>query len=83
MPISGINQSTLIVGALLAGFVIWLAVNNRFGAYYNILVGPGGGTAGSASPSAPSINPASPGFNLMQWGQQLGCQLRQFFGGTC
>jgi hypothetical protein len=31
------NQSTIVVGALLAGFVMFLAVNNRLGVYASIV----------------------------------------------
>jgi hypothetical protein len=44
-----VSQSTILIGALIAAFVIYLAVNNRFGVYYNVLIGPS-----SAAPAAPS-----------------------------
>lgn len=54
------NQSSFIVGALLAGFVLYLAAKGRLTAYTNVLWGPtaapvgsgGNGTGGmTASPS--------------------------------
>lgn len=59
-----LSQSTVVVGALLAFFVLYLAVHNRLGTYWQILTG--GGTAASTpaaagtTPGAPGTTPASP-----------------------
>lgn len=36
---------------MLAAFVIYLAVNQRFGVYYNVLIGPS-----ASAPAAPSTS---------------------------
>jgi hypothetical protein len=52
-----VNQSAFIAGALLAGFVIFLAARNRLGAYLAVLWGnttaptPGPGTSGTITGS--------------------------------
>jgi hypothetical protein len=46
------SQSTVLIGALIAAFVIYLAVNNRFGVYYNVLIGPSA-SGGTPAPSGP------------------------------
>jgi len=38
-PLSGLSQSTVIVGGLAFAFVLWLAVNNRLVTYWNLFVG--------------------------------------------
>jgi hypothetical protein len=49
------SQATIVVGALLAGWVLWLAVNNKLGVYWAILTGGGGGQA----PNTVVNNPVS------------------------
>lgn len=49
------SQATIVVGALLFGFVLWLAVNNRLATYWAILIGQGGGQA----PNTVVNNPVS------------------------
>jgi hypothetical protein len=56
------SQSTVLMGAMLAAFVIYLAVNSRFGVYYNVLIGPSASaapTTGSAPGNALGIDPNS------------------------
>jgi hypothetical protein len=45
----------MIIALLLAAFVLWLAVNNRLGVYYNILIG-----RGPPAGASPAVPPASP-----------------------
>lgn len=33
------SQSALVAGALLGGFVLWLAAQNRLGVYLGLLIG--------------------------------------------
>jgi len=49
------DQSTLIIGAILAGFVLYLAAANRLGVYVAILTGRTSG-ASSTSPTATSTS---------------------------
>jgi hypothetical protein len=49
-----ISQSTLLVGALLATFLLWLAVNNRLVTYWGFLTGGGGATTAGAAPVTPT-----------------------------
>lgn len=44
-----ISQSGFVMGALIAGFVLWLALNQRLGTYWNILIGGAGSSAGGAA----------------------------------
>jgi hypothetical protein len=52
------SQSELIGGALIGGFVLYLAMNNRLQAYWSILMGAGAG-AGAGAPTAPATPPGS------------------------
>lgn len=47
-----ISQSTMIVGAILAFFILWLAANGKLATYWNFLIGKGGSSSGSSSSSA-------------------------------
>lgn len=49
-------QSGVIVAALMGGFVLWLALNNKLLAYWTILVGgaPGSGGTSAAGPQVGS-----------------------------
>lgn len=44
-----VSQSTFLVGALVAFFILWLAANGRLLTYWNLLTGGGapGGSAGA------------------------------------
>jgi hypothetical protein len=44
------SQSQVLVGALLAGFVVYLAMNGKLAAYWKLLTG--GGTAAPSTPTA-------------------------------
>jgi hypothetical protein len=55
-----VTQSGWIAAALIAGFLLWLALQNRLGAYWSILSGGGGSGAGSGNQPAPLV-PALPG----------------------
>jgi hypothetical protein len=38
--VDGVNQSSFIVGALLAGFILYLAGKGRLGTYASVIWGP-------------------------------------------
>lgn len=46
-------QSGVIVGALLAGFIVYLIIKGRLATYYNLLVG------GAGSGATPGVSPSS------------------------
>ena len=73
------SQSTILVGALLAAFVLYLAKGNRLGVYYGVVFGPA--APGGAAPGSATLNPASPSFNPAQVGQNAGTWLRNLFSG--
>jgi hypothetical protein len=54
------------MGALLAAFVIYLAVNQRFGVYYNVLIGPSATAAPAAPASVLGLSPNSALGNALQ-----------------
>jgi hypothetical protein len=43
------NQSAVIGGGLIGGFLLYLAMNNRLSVYWSILLGKGGGSSGGGS----------------------------------
>lgn len=59
------SQSTILVGALLAAFIVWLAMQGRLSAYWAILSGSAAGapsTGATTSPPAGTLlNPFAPG----------------------
>jgi hypothetical protein len=65
-PVSGLSQSSVIVAALAAGFVLYLAVKGRLGVYWSLLAGTSVTTpaTGTAPPSAlqglPIATPSTP-----------------------
>jgi hypothetical protein len=46
------NQSTIWLGALLAMFILYLAMNNRLAVYWSLLTGGTGSTASSSTGAA-------------------------------
>ena len=82
-----LSQATIVAGAILGAFILYLAMNQRFPVYYAVLFGPAGTAAGgggsTTTPPAATLDPTSPGFNPMEYGRQLGCTVRSWFGGTC
>jgi hypothetical protein len=47
------SQSSMLVAALLAAFVVYLAMNNRLAVYWSILAGSAAGAGtGTAAPAA-------------------------------
>lgn len=56
------TQSGYIAGALLLGFVVYLAAKNRLGVYASVLWGGAGATA-----SAPAANNTVFGTQLPSW----------------
>lgn len=74
-----ISQSTMIVGAILAFFILWLAANGKLATYWTLLMGKGtsggsssggGGTGGSSSGFSPTVPFSSDWWNnfLRPWG---------------
>jgi hypothetical protein len=51
-PTISMSQSTVMVGALFAGFLVWLAMNGKLQAYWALLLGGGSSTASTASTPA-------------------------------
>lgn len=51
------NQSGLLAGALIAGFLLWLAMQGRLQAYYSLLIGGGTGGGGSTPPTVDQLIP--------------------------
>lgn len=64
-----LSPSAIIIGALLAGFVLYLAKSNRLAVYYGLLFG-GGTTSGSGDT-----------FNPIASGQAAGTAFRNWLGG--
>jgi hypothetical protein len=56
-----ISQSTILVGATLAAFVLWLAMQNRLAAYWALLTGGGAGSTGTVAAPGALAKPPSPG----------------------
>jgi hypothetical protein len=69
------TQSGWIAAALIVGFVLWLAMNDRLQSYWSLLIGGGaapaaGGTSSAtSSPASATKTPAalSPSASLNQW----------------
>jgi hypothetical protein len=57
LPNVGMSQSGLMISALLAGFVVYLAVKQRLGVYWSILIGGGGSS--TTTPASTTTAPAS------------------------
>lgn len=55
------NQSSLMAGALAAGFVFYLAMQGKLAAYWSILIGGSGAPAATGSTSAPGTGQAAGG----------------------
>lgn len=53
------NQSTMLIGTLLAAFVLYLAANGRIGVYLGIMTGKA--TTGSSASVTPTILSIVPG----------------------
>jgi hypothetical protein len=47
-----LSQSSVLVGALLAGFIVWLILNGKLGTYWSLLLGGAAATA-TSSPATP------------------------------
>jgi hypothetical protein len=69
LPDVGMSQSSLMLGALLAGFVVWLGMQGKLAAYWSILIGGGSSTAAPAAttttpsattPTAPATTTTAP-----------------------
>lgn len=59
MPNVGMSQSGLMVASLLGGFVVYLALNQKLGAYWSILIGGSSSTATAASTPSTTTAPAT------------------------
>ena len=59
------SQSTILVGVLLAGFIIYLLMNGRLNAYWAILTGSAAGAPSTGTTTRPPtgtlLNPFAPG----------------------
>jgi hypothetical protein len=51
LPNVGMSQSTVLVGALIGGFAVWLALNQKLGAYWSILIGGGSSATTATTPA--------------------------------
>jgi hypothetical protein len=59
------NQSGWIVGALLAAFIVFLAIEGRLAAYWALLTGGAGASSSAPAPAAEA--PLSPAQQLDKW----------------
>jgi hypothetical protein len=72
IPRPKFSQSAIVVGTLLAAWVLWLAAQNKLIVYWNLLLGRGAGGGGAGNPApgqygppasaAPGANPTVPGW---------------------
>lgn len=53
-PTIRLSQGTVVVGAILAAWVLWLAVNNRLVVYWQIMTGQGGATTSGTTTNSTS-----------------------------
>jgi hypothetical protein len=60
LPNVGMSQSGLMISALLAGFVVYLAIKQRLGVYWSILIGGGGTSTTTPQPSASTGTATAP-----------------------
>lgn len=90
LPNVGMSQSSVMLAALLAGFVVYLAVKQRLGVYWSIMIG-GGAAASSTTPAATSSTapsstapsstaPINPGVTLNPFSGLLGGSSDPLFG---
>jgi hypothetical protein len=56
LPDIGMSQSSILVGALLAAFILYLAINKRLGVYWSLLTG---GTGQQAAANAAAVAAAA------------------------
>jgi hypothetical protein len=54
-------QGTVILGALILGWIMYLAVNQKIGAYLNLFVGSAGSSPASDTTAAPAAAPGTIG----------------------
>lgn len=57
LPNATMSQSGIMVGALLAGFVVYLAMTGKLAAYWGILMG--GGASATATPTTGATSPTT------------------------
>lgn len=60
LPDVGMSQSSLMVGALIAGFVVWVMMNGKLATYWSILLGGGASATATATTATPSATTAQP-----------------------
>ena len=61
LPNVGMSQSAVMVGALIGGFVVFLALQQKLGVYWAILIGGGSSaTTPAATTPTPSTTTTSP-----------------------
>ena len=61
------NQSGWIVGALLAAFIVFLAIEGRLSAYWALLTGGAGASTSAPAPAADTPAVKSPARQLNDW----------------
>lgn len=54
LPDVGMSQSSLMIATLIAGFVVYLAMNGKLAAYWSILMGGGASATPAATTAAPT-----------------------------
>ena len=59
LPNVGMSQSAVMVGALIGGFVVFLALQQKLGVYWAILIG-GGSSATTPAATTPTPSPTIP-----------------------
>ena len=57
LPNVSMSQSGLMVAALIGGFVVYLAMQGKLGAYWTLMTG-GGGSSSTTAPAATSTAPS-------------------------
>jgi hypothetical protein len=61
-PNISMSQSGIMAGALAGGFVLWLAMNGKLAAYWQLLIGTaGGGASATTAPATTSSTSTSSG----------------------
>jgi hypothetical protein len=66
-----VSQSEVIAAVLIAGFLVWLAMNQRLGVYWSVLTG---GAAAQAPPPAPATGPGSANPQITPGSPNVGVQ---------
>jgi hypothetical protein len=51
-PTIHVSQGSVVVGAIFAAWILWLAVNNKLIVYWQILTGQGGAASSTQAPNS-------------------------------